>query len=55
MFFDWDGRPAYRDEAGITAILPGGEEKPITDLWKFIHEAVPVSEEDFEKAKTATS
>ena len=51
VFYDWNGRPAYRDDKGIVVIVPGGEEKPVPDLFKFAHEASQCSKAEFEKLK----
>jgi hypothetical protein len=56
MFFEYGERrlPAYRDDKGLMVILPGGKERPVDDLWKFWHEASPISEDDFDALKKAT-
>ena len=43
--------PAYRDDKGIMIISFGGKEFPPDDLWKFVHEATPISEAEFEELK----
>jgi hypothetical protein len=43
--------PAYRDDRGFMIIMPGGKERPVTDLWKWIHEASPISEDEFNALK----
>jgi hypothetical protein len=52
-FFDWNGLPVYRDAKGLTVVAHGGKEHPVEDLWKFLHEAVPVDESDFEALKVS--
>jgi hypothetical protein len=53
MFFRYGdhGLPAYRDDRGFMIIMPGGKERPVTDLWKWIHEASPISEDEFNALK----
>jgi hypothetical protein len=55
MFFDWDGLPVYRDAKGFMVITVGGDERPIEDLWKFQHQAVPIEEDAFEELKKTVS
>jgi hypothetical protein len=43
--------PAYRDAGGFVLVMPDGSEKPVTDLWKWMHEATAVSEEEFNARK----
>ena|ERR1700690_1424594 len=50
-FYDYNGLPAYRDDKGILIVTPGGEEKPVSDLVKFVHEAQPITEPEFQKLK----
>lgn len=35
--------------------VPGGNERPVTDLWTWMPEASPISEDEFNKRKKATS
>jgi hypothetical protein len=50
-FYDWNGLPAYRDAKGVMVLTHGGGERPVGDLWKFVHEAVPVDRVAFEALK----
>ena len=51
VFYDFNGLPAYPDEKGIMVVVSGGEEKPVEDLWKFAHEATPISAAEFDELK----
>jgi hypothetical protein len=50
-WYDYNGLPAYRDDKGILIVTPGGEEKPVQDLVKFVHEAQPITEAEFRRLK----
>ena len=42
--------PAYRDDKGFMLCTPSGE-RPVDDLFKFTHEATPITEAEFNELK----
>jgi len=43
--------PAYRDAGGFMLVMADGTETPVQDLWKWMHEATAISEEEFNARK----
>jgi hypothetical protein len=52
-FYDWEGRPVYRSLHSLIVVCSDGGEKPVWDLWKFMHEASAITEAEFERLKGA--
>lgn len=52
LFFKYGDNdlPAYRDAGGFM-IVTGSGERPVTDLFKFVHEATPITRAEFEELK----
>jgi hypothetical protein len=56
VFYDYDGLAAYQPKPGdwnVKVVMPGGEERPVYELGKFMLEASEVPRTEFDRLRNA--